>query len=344
MTESLHTWHPYPWHLSHWQELGQSIDHQKLLHAIMFAGPKDIGKGQLARALAYRILCESPVDGLACGKCRGCELNKAGTHPDLSLLMPEEGSKAIKVDQVREVTQFLTKTSQQGGYKLVIIEPTEAMNGSSANALLKSLEEPSGNTLLILVCHNPSSVLPTIRSRCQIRLLPLPPKEQLINWLSPLLPAQSLRADELLIQAGGAPLAALALLEGDELEKRKKRLDDWIKLSLGQASAIELAAEWQQEDGLAWLEWYLSWLLRISRWQVGTPEALILNQSAELQSVLMTISSNHLHRYIEKVLLSKRQLQSGANPNKQLLIEELLLDWAALMRISRNTNLVTGQV
>ncbi len=332
-----HSWHPYPWHLSQWQDLEYLFEHQKLPHAILLAGPKDIGKGQLARALAYRILCESPVDGLACGHCRGCELNKAGTHPDLASLSPEDGSRAIKVDQVREVTQFLSKTAQQGGYKLVIINPAEAMNANAANALLKSLEEPSGNTLLILVCHNPSAVLPTIRSRCQIRLLPLPAKESSIRWLAPLL-TSSLTAEDLLVQAGGAPLAALALLEGDEIEKRNKRFQDWMKLTLGQVSAIEIAAEWQDEEALLVLEWYITGLLAISRWKVGTSDTLVAKTPDEWQAVLRLIAVDLLHRYIEKVLLSKRQLLSGANPNKQLLLEELLLDWSALIRLSRKAD------
>ena len=345
MTElnSAHSWHPYPWHLSQWQDLGHLLGQQKLPHAIMLAGPKDIGKGQLARALAYRILCESPMDGLACGDCRGCELNKSGTHPDLAILSPEEGSRVIKVDQVREVTQFLSKTAQQGGYKLVIINPTEAMNGNAANALLKSLEEPSGSTLLILVCHNPSAVLPTIRSRCQIRLLPLPTKQSLIAWLTPLLPARSPKAEDLLMQASGAPLAALALLEGDQIEKREKRLQNWIKLTLGQLSAIDVAGEWQDEEGLLVLEWYLSWLLAISKWKAGASDTPVSSAPEEWTTALEFILPNLLHRYIEKVLLNKRQLLSGANPNKQLLLEELLFDWVALMRLSRNANLVTGQ-
>lgn len=174
--------HPYPWHQSQWQDFSLLVEQGKLPHAVMFAGPQHIGKLQLARALAYRLLCETPIDGVACGECRACLLNKAETHPDLLFLSPEEGSKSIKVDQVRELTQFLGKTSQQGGYKIVVLDPVEAMNANSANALLKSLEEPSGQTIMLLVCHNPSLVLPTIRSRCQMRLLPLPAKEVVLNW------------------------------------------------------------------------------------------------------------------------------------------------------------------
>ena len=82
--------------------------------------------------------------------------------------MRKRTKKSIKVDQVRALIEDLSKTAQQGGYKVVVLEPAEAMNTNAANALLKSLEEPAANTLLVLVCHTPSAVLPTIRSRCQI--------------------------------------------------------------------------------------------------------------------------------------------------------------------------------
>lgn len=314
----------------------------KLPHAVMLAGPKNIGKLQLAKAFAYRLLCETPVDEVACGQCRGCLLNKAETHPDLLLLSPEEGSKSIKVDQVRELTQFLGKTAQQGGFKLVIVEPVEAMNANSSNALLKSLEEPSGQTMMLLVCHNPSMVLPTIRSRCQMRMLPLPAKEATLNWLAPLVPA-SVAAQDLLQEANGAPLAALALLQSDQLDKRSRRLQDWVRLTLGRTSAIEVAADWQEEEGIILLEWYLSWLLAISKWQTGSQETPVDHAPEDWRVALAQVSANLLHRYIEKVLVTKRQLLSGANPNKQLLLEELLMDWSALIRASRQSTLAAGQ-
>lgn len=334
--------HPYPWHQMQWQDFSQLLQQEKLPHAIMLAGPRKIGKLQLARALAFRLLCETPQEGFACGNCRACMLNKAETHPDLLFLSPEEGSKSIKVDQVRELTQFLGKTSQQGGFKLVVIDPVEAMNANSANALLKSLEEPSGQTMMLLVCHNPSLVLPTIRSRCQMRLLPLPSSEVVLNWLQPLVAHHS--AEALLLEAGGAPLAALDLLDGDQLDRRERRLQSWVKLTLGQSSAIELAAEWQDEDPLVLVEWFISWLLSIVKWKAGASHTPVHKAPTEWQNLLATLSNSLLHRYIEKVLLSKRQLLSGANPNKQLLVEEWLLDWAALVRASRQSTLAVGQV
>lgn len=334
--------HPYPWQLNDWQQLVQQIDSQKLPHALMMAGPRGIGKRHLADVLAQLLLCISPVEGIACGRCRGCELNKAQTHPDLLWLEPKDEGKAIKVDQVRELTESLGKTAQQGGYKVVIIEPAEAMNGNSANALLKSLEEPAANTLLILVTHSPGSVLPTIRSRCQLRKFPLPRTEQILRWLSPLLVGSNVEAETLLGAARGAPLVALSLLQGDALEQREQQLQQLVRLSLGQVSAIELAAQWHSGDVPGFIEWFLGLLHSIARWRVGAEDVQMEQAPPEWRERLANLDVSLLHRYIEKILLSKKQLASGSNPNKQLLLEELLLDWGALLRASTNRAMASG--
>jgi DNA polymerase III subunit delta' len=334
--------HPYPWQLNDWQQLVQQIAAQKLPHAMMIAGPKGIGKRHLADALGQLLLCTAPIEGTACGRCRGCELNKSQTHPDLLWLEPEEEGKAIKVDQVRELTESLGKTAQQGGYKVVVIEPAESMNGNAANALLKSLEEPAANTLLILVTHAPGSVLPTIRSRCQLRKLPMPRNEQVLHWLSPLIVGSNTTPDTLLIAARGAPLTALKLLQGDVLEQREQTLQQFVRLTLGQVSAIEVAANWQGGDVVGLVEWLLGLLHSLARWRTGASDAQIEMAPPEWRERLGNLNLMLLHRYIEKVLLSKRQLLSGANPNKQLLLEELLLDWGALLRASTNRAMASG--
>lgn len=324
--------HPYPWQQAEWQQFSQQTLSGKLPHAFMLAGPKGIGKRHLAEALAQRLLCDSPREGGACGSCRGCELNRAKTHPDLVWLEPEESSKAIKVDQVRELTEALGKTAQQGGYKVVILEPAEAMNTNAANALLKSLEEPAANTLLILISHSPSSVLPTIRSRCQIRALAMPRQEQVLRWLSPLLVGREMAAEDLLVAARGAPLVALNLLEGDALELREQQLQQMVRLSLGQLSAIDLAASWQNSDMQGLMEWYLGLMHSLIRWLAGAEDAQVKLWPVEFRDRLARIKPGLLHRYVEKVLVSKRQLHSGSNPNKQLMWEELLLDWGVVLR------------
>jgi DNA polymerase-3 subunit delta' len=115
-------------------------------------------------------------------------LLKAGSHPDNFVLEPEEADKPIKVDQVRELVAFVVQTAQLGGRKVVLIEPVEAMNVNASNALLKSLEEPSGDTVLLLVSHQPSRLLPTIKSRCQQVACPQPSLAQSQAWLAGALP------------------------------------------------------------------------------------------------------------------------------------------------------------
>lgn len=333
---------PYPWQQSEWQQFCAQLTSAKMPHALMLAGPRGIGKRHLADALAQLLLCHGPIEGTPCGKCRSCILNQSKTHPDMLWLEPEEGSKAIKVDQVRELTETLNKTAQQGGYKVVIVEPAEAMNANAANALLKSLEEPAAQTLIVLVSHNPSSVLPTIRSRCQLRLLPMPRREQVLHWLTPLLAGQSIDAEILMTAACGAPLTALAMLQGDALEEREQWLTQFARVSLGQLTAIELAAQWQNADISAILEWLLTLMHGLARAGVGSENALISSLPPELRMRLEDLSLPLLHRYLEKLLLTRKQWLSGANPNKQLLLEELLLDWGALLRASANRAVASG--
>lgn len=333
---------PYPWQQTQWQQLCAQLHGQKLPHALMFTGPRGIGKHHLAAAFGQLLLCQSPIADTPCARCRGCQLNQAGTHPDMLWLEPEEGSKAIKVDQVRELTEMLGKTAQQGGRKVVILEPAEAMNLNAANALLKSLEEPAAQTVIMLVSHNANSVLPTIRSRCQMRLLPMPRKEQVIHWLSPLLAGHSVDAEVLLEVAHGAPLAALALLQGDALEEREQWLAQLTRVSLGQLSAIECAGQWQTSDIAALLEWFSSLLHSLTRWSAGVEDPIITRAPAEFRSRLQVVAPAWLHRYQEKLLQTRSQWLSGANPNKQLLLEELLLDWCALLRAGTHRQVASG--
>jgi len=322
----------YPWQSNTMRQLEQQIEEDRLPHALMLTGPPGVGKRHLARVLAQRLLCRAPRAGSACGKCHACGLLRAGTHPDFHRIAPEEPGKAIKIDAVRELTRRLVGHAQQSGYKLVTLEPAEAMNANAANALLKTLEEPAENTLLILVSDNPASVLPTIRSRCQLCPLPMPPRDRVLPWLSPLVSSSDITPDRLLDLARGAPLKALALLQGDALEQLQQMERDFIALCEQRLTAMALADQWQKGDLTVFLEWLLNWIYDLTRWQQGLELAGFSALPETLQSRLRRLPPALLHRYLAKLLRVKQQWLSGANPNKQLLLEELLLDWGALLR------------
>ena len=142
---------PLPWQKELWLSLNDRIESQRLPHAIILNGLEGVGAEHLAYALAFRMLCSQVDKGIPCGQCNGCLTLKAGSHPDFYRLSPQEKSKFIKVDQIRKLCESVAKTSQQGGWKVAVIVPAESMNIASSNALLKSLEEPEPNTLIILV-------------------------------------------------------------------------------------------------------------------------------------------------------------------------------------------------
>lgn len=208
-------------------------------HALLIHGARGIGQFELGRAIAAAGLCETPLptrpaSGAACGHCAACRLMAARTHPDLLVLVPaalreslglggeEEGgdaaegtkskakpSRDIKVDAVRATIEFAQQTAARGQGKAVLLYPAERMNPSSANMLLKTLEEPPGETRFVLVTAAPQRLLPTVRSRCQALAVPLPETAVAEAWLA----AQGVdQPGIVLAAAGGAPIEALERL------------------------------------------------------------------------------------------------------------------------------------
>jgi DNA polymerase III, delta subunit/DNA polymerase III, delta subunit, C terminal len=139
----------------------------RLPHGMIWADAETI---ELA-AFIKLLLCQArtPDKTQACNYCKGCLLTQSEAgHPDVQWLKPEGKLNLIKIDQVREVIDFLTKSAQQGGYKVVVFESAEGLNHAAQNALLKSLEEPGANSFLVLQTAYPHLLLPTIKSRCQL--------------------------------------------------------------------------------------------------------------------------------------------------------------------------------
>ncbi len=203
-------------------------------HALLVHAPGELGQFDLALALAQGWLCEAPLpQGRACGHCPSCRSMQARAHADLHVLLPDalreplgwdpvevEGgerpstrakpSREIRMAQLQAALDWSQKTAARGGAKVLLIHPSEAMNAVSANALLKTLEEPPGRLRIVLTAADPEALLPTVRSRCQRLAVAPPTKQAALAWLAERGVAQ---ADVLLAAAGGLPQAALALQE-----------------------------------------------------------------------------------------------------------------------------------
>lgn len=233
---------PLPWLEA---PLRQALATQRA-HALLVHGPQGVGQFELALTLAQAWLCEETQAARPCGRCASCKLVQARSHPDLLVLVPEalrealgwsgagdegEGveekggkrkpSKEIRVDEVRQAIAFAQTTSARGRGKVVVLHPAERMNGISANALLKTLEEPPGEARLVLSSASPDALLPTIRSRCQAVVLGLPETAVASRWMA----EQSVAQPEVLLAAtGGQPQDALAWLQ-DGIDARQ-----WVAL------------------------------------------------------------------------------------------------------------------
>lgn len=311
---------PLPWQQAQWQRLQLQIEGERLPHALLLAGPQAVGKRTFARALTALLLCRSPQYGVACGNCKSCQLLTAQAHPDSYWLAPEEAGKAVKIDQVRDLVERMVQTAQQGGRKVAVVAPAEAMNRNAANALLKTLEEPAGSALLILISDAPGRLLPTIRSRCQRLEFPIPARALVQDWLQP--QAASVEKLELaFIEAEGRPILARNLLTGEDAALRRE-LDEDLAAVLGRQMSVLAAAErWKQRDWTALLYWLESRLIRALRSQVAPQPS-----ASAAVTLLAGVSAATLFGLLDQLRGLLNQTLAGTNPNQQLALESFLFN------------------
>ncbi|GEK48829.1 DNA polymerase III subunit delta' [Bisbaumannia pacifica] len=322
---------PLPWQHELWRGLVARQDAGRLPHALLLAGVPGVGGEALAEALVARSLCQSPGE-VACGECHGCAMLASGYHPDLLRVSPAEKSRLIRIDAIREVNAFVTQTAQQGGYRVIVLAPAEAMNLAAANALLKSLEEPGGRTLFILLAEVPSRILPTIRSRCQQLALGLPAPAPAREWLGREL-GDPQQADFWLRVAGGAPLLARSLAAPESRTLRQDLHEAFDALVRG----AEPVAEASRLGGhpLEQLLWYgIDWLEDLIRFGLSGDERRLRNPDllALYRQAVKNARVQDWFRLLDYAREQRRLVASGGNPNPQLALEAWLIRWSALLR------------
>lgn len=342
-----------PWHVPAWQALMR--ESARFPSAVLIRGGYGIGKLAFARAVAGALLCEAPRDTApACGRCPGCRLLEAGNHPDYRELVPEsigedaandpaeaddEVSDAaadtdaggrrrrkprrdIRIEQVRALGELTRLSAHRGGRRVVIVHPAETMNRAAANALLKTLEEPPPGVVLMLVAHRAALLSPTIVSRCRQLALPAPAADLALAWLRERGCAQpELR----LALAGGAPLAALEL---DGESYWQARAACVAALSRPAFEPLAAAAELRELDPPRLLVWLQQWLYDIASLQAGGPVRYHVDCGAALARAARRMAPLAVLRLWRALV--RRQLTIGHPLNARLLIERLLIDYAAL--------------
>jgi DNA polymerase-3 subunit delta' len=314
------------------QQLRTAITSDRPAHAYLVSGPVGIGKRTLATAFAAALLCDAPVGGDACGRCAQCTRVAARTHPDLTLVEREEGRRDIRTEQAREVTRWLTLRSLMARRKVAVIEDAECLNEHGQNALLKTLEEPPGASVLVLVATEASLLLPTVRSRCQrLRLDPLPAELVLRILVARGAPEEARAAA--VARAGGSPGRALALLDDPNRAARARMLEQLRGVS--GATAVDLSATAQalaRDDAETALETTVAWYRDLLGLVVTGPKTALSNLDADaaLRAAASRLSAEAVLRALDAACDTIRAVERNAN--RVLALETMLLQ---LRRIER---------
>ncbi|MEA3290890.1 MAG: DNA polymerase III subunit delta' C-terminal domain-containing protein [Pseudomonadota bacterium] len=344
----------HPWNLELWRQI--TATRERLPHAMLLAGPAGAGKTALALALARYLTCQAPAADTACGACHSCLLFAVATLPDFHLLSTEfereqaaetslfyryggryldpdeerrkrtKPRRVISIGQIRGLISGFSTRPHTAPHKVALIAPAETMTLSAANALLKLLEEPPADSTLILVSSDPSRLPATIRSRCMVMKVALPAREEALEWLGGLewpegRELNSAEAELALQLAGGAPLAAAALVENKFLERHAELIQVFDRLLAGKIDPVAAAEQWRKEDFSMLLLWLQRLVADLVRRHSGLPAQI--RRGDETPPVGGARRLHLLYRAYDKISRFRQMAQDQINP--QLALEELLL-------------------
>lgn len=329
----------YPWQGDVWQRL-QGL-RARLPNALLLKGAEGIGKLDLALNFAKSILCEAhQPSGLACQSCPSCHWFSQESNPDFRLIQPDalsvsdetpekeggkKASREISVDQIRALSSFVNLSAHSGGYRVVLIHPAEAMNANSANALLKTLEEPTDKLLFILVTNKPQQLLPTILSRSLSLAVPMPTREESAAWLK----LQGVAdPDAVLAQSGFAPLTAL-LGAGEGTASEERRLMLVAVKQSAKFDALALADQLQRAAPVQVIQFLQQWCYDLASCKMAGKIRYHPEQADFIGNISKNLSQQALLRYIKELQGAKREAFHPLNP--KLLFESILLAYQQML-------------
>jgi DNA polymerase III subunit delta' len=310
-----------PWLKDSQQRLHTALESGHLPHSLLVLSVPGLGAEQLAQWITALVLCESPGTR-PCDACPSCRLLRSDSHPDAHVVRLEEDAQQIKIDQIRELIDSLTTKSYRGGYKVGVIEGAEALNTNGANAFLKTLEEPSADTVLIMIAR-PNHRLPaTIASRC-LRLKLSPPSTQdAMEWLKANSPAANTWHAALAL-AGGAPLLALQLdaegLAAIDADMRQCMTE----LAEGSVDVTLLAERWVRSNPGIRITWLENWITQRVHASLGAATSHQTAEPVRLPAALLKPKIRALFELLDAARDVRRFASTGMN--QQLALEALLV-------------------
>ncbi len=311
-----------PWLAEPIERLRAAGAADRLPHSLLILGAPGLGAAELAAWAGAFALCEARPAARPCGECAACALLRADAHPDWHVVRLEEDAQQIKVGQVRELIESLTQKSYRGGYKVGLIEGAEVLNVNGANAFLKTLEEPTARTLLMLTAARSHRLPPTVASRCLKLALRPPEREAALAWLR----SQSGEPDGWeapLALAGGAPLRAIELRRAGVAELDADMRRDVAALAAGTIDLTLLAERWVRADPAPRVAWLENWVTTRILAGVGGAADAKTAESVRLPGGARGLKITSMYALLDAVRDFRRLATTGVNP--QLALEALLL-------------------
>ncbi|MBF0453533.1 MAG: DNA polymerase III subunit delta' [Magnetococcales bacterium] len=288
-------------------------------HSHLFHGPKGVGKATLATALVQILLCKNRREDptVACGICTGCQKVTGGQHPDFVRVEMVEGKTRISVDQIRELSAFLSLTPLESDWKVALIDDASQMNEAAGNALLKTLEEPPDQSILIINTYRPGALLPTIRSRCNKSRFSGLEKGEIVQILQTVVDVSEQERQHAADLCGGNVGQAIRLCEAGILEERELFLREIEALNPGTLSmAVTMADYWSQKERFPTV------CLLLKAWFQDQIYASV-ESLKEPESIRSWLS---LSQWVEEII----ERTSVVNLNRRLVLEALFIRLARL--------------
>lgn len=306
------------------ETLRAALVNRRLHHAYLFVGPEGVGKRTIGLALAQAVHC-GQMDNDFCGQCVNCLRIQSGNHPDVRVIEPAAGRKEISIQQIRTIEKELNFRAFSGK-KIALIDPATLMNLPAQNALLKTLEEPPPESLLILVASNTGGLLPTLRSRClRIAFGPLP-RDVIAGYLSEKQTMERDNAQLIAAMSRGSLGAALELDREELVQQRQNWIDTMCSLTPGDYRTAMDAAEalsGSREESLRFLAWLETWYRDLLIYHVTQDSRELVNLDAEAKIQQQSAAGN------TEAILSALTEAAGAtariqrNLNRRMVLEEL---------------------
>ncbi len=324
----------YPWLEPYWLQIQSLIKQSRLPHALLLSGIDGLAIDQLALTLGSALLCHNPTDnGYPCQNCVDCNLLAAMTHPDFHLISILDKKSAISIVQIRELVNVCRERPHQGGYRVVIIDPCDAMSIEASNALLKTLEEPGDDTLLILVSKATNSLPATVRSRCHLINFEPPTEKQGVEWLQEQGLGNERNTILALRLAHHAPVSAKQLLSSDAMQTRQAFLTGLTSATTARLDPVKFVANIDKTEMSKVTDWMYSLILDVQKLSYDVPDQQLTN--IDQPDLLHTLASNNnklIEKWITQLYEARRLLATSSNINPQLVLEDLIFRWIAIFK------------